>query len=92
MRASRSAGDPAADPREVELLLQLGQRSMLMVPVVHGGVSRGVIEATSREERAWTRTEINRARIIANQFASVIESLDDPGARGPVEPGASAAD
>ena len=85
-------GDPAADPREVELLLQRGQRSMLMVPVVHGGVSRGVIEATSREERAWTRTEINRARIIANQFASVIESLDDAGARGPVEPGASAGD
>jgi diguanylate cyclase (GGDEF)-like protein len=85
-------GDPAADAREVELLLQLGQRSMLMVPVVHGGVSRGVIEATSRQERAWTRTEINRARIIANQFASVIESLDDEATRGPVERGTSAAD
>ena len=29
----------------------------------------------SHEERPWTRTEINRARIIANQLASVIQSL-----------------
>jgi hypothetical protein len=29
----------------------------------------------SEEERAWTRTEINRARIIANQLAPIIQSF-----------------
>jgi hypothetical protein len=28
----------------------------------------------SEEERPWARTEINRARIIANHLASVIQS------------------
>jgi GAF domain-containing protein len=46
-----------------------------MVPVVHCGESLGIVEAMSCEERPWTRTEINRARIIANQLASVIQSL-----------------
>ena len=45
------------------------------MPVVHGGESLGIVEAMSHEERPWTRTEINRARIIANQLASVIESF-----------------
>jgi GAF domain-containing protein len=67
--------DPRADTAEVELLFSLGYRSMLMVPVVHRGESMGVVEAMSREERPWTRTEINRARIIANQLTSVIQSF-----------------
>jgi GAF domain-containing protein len=58
----------------MELLLSMGYRSLIMVPVVHRGESLGIVEAMSEEERPWTRTEINRARIIANQLASVIES------------------
>jgi GAF domain-containing protein len=46
-----------------------------MVPVVLRGECLGIVEAMSHEERPWTRTEINRARIIANQLASVIQSL-----------------
>jgi diguanylate cyclase (GGDEF)-like protein len=68
-------GDPDADPSEADLLLQLGQRSLLMVPVVSGGESVGIIEAYRADERAWSRGEINRARVIANQFASVIPRL-----------------
>jgi GAF domain-containing protein len=45
-----------------------------MVPIVLGGESLGVVEAMSEEERPWTRTEINRARIISHQLASVIQS------------------
>ena len=56
-------GDPDSDPREVELLLELGERSLLMVPVVCRGESLGMIEAYRSEERAWTRAEINRARV-----------------------------
>ncbi len=69
------AGDPRADRAEVKLLLSQGYRSLLMVPVVLRGESLGVVEAMTEEERPWTRTEINRARIIANQLAPVIESF-----------------
>ena len=68
------AGDPEADSSEVELLLSQGYRSLLMVPIVVGGESLGIVEAMSEQERPWTRTEINRARIIANQLASVIQT------------------
>jgi diguanylate cyclase (GGDEF)-like protein len=68
-------GDPRADRAEVELMFSDGYRSMLMVPVVHRGETLGIVEAMSYEERPWTRTEINRARIIANQLASVIQSF-----------------
>jgi diguanylate cyclase (GGDEF)-like protein len=69
------AEDPDADPAEVELLLNLGYRSMLLVPVIHRGASLGILEAQSATDRPWTRTEINRARIIANQLGSVIDSF-----------------
>jgi diguanylate cyclase (GGDEF)-like protein len=68
-------GDPAADPAEVKLLLSHGYRSLLMVPVILRGETRGLVEAMSVEDRPWTRTEMNRARIVANQLASVIEAF-----------------
>jgi diguanylate cyclase (GGDEF)-like protein len=68
-------GDPASDPKEVELLLELGERSLLTVPVISRGASVGIIEAYRTDERAWSRAEINRARVIANQFAVVIPTL-----------------
>ena len=68
-------GDPEADRREVELMLSLGHRSLLIVPVVSRGESLGIVEAYSKFERPWTRTQINHARIISNQFASVILAL-----------------
>jgi diguanylate cyclase (GGDEF)-like protein len=68
-------GDPDADPAEAKLLLAQGYRSLLMVPLVHRGESLGIVEAMSEEDRPWTRTEINRARIIAHQLASVVQSF-----------------
>lgn len=68
-------GDPRADQAEVELLFAHGYRSLLMVPVVQRGETLGIVEAMTEDERPWTRTEINRARIVANQLASVIQSF-----------------
>ena len=67
-------GDPEADSSEVGFLVSHGYGSLLMVPIVLGGESLGILEAMSEEDRPWTRTEINRARIIANQLAAVIET------------------
>lgn len=79
-----TVGDPESDPREVELLLALDQRSLLMVPVVSRGESLGIVEAYRTDERAWTRAEINRARVIASQFASMIPIL--MAERAPLDP------
>jgi GAF domain-containing protein len=68
-------GDPEADPQEVELLLALGMRSLLIVPVVSQGETLGIVEAYSESERPWTRTQINRARIISNQFGSMMQAV-----------------
>ncbi|UJA19759.1 EAL domain-containing protein [Thermoleophilia bacterium SCSIO 60948] len=67
-----TVGDPHSDRREVDLLLALGQSSVLMVPVVARRHSLGMIEVYRHSTEAWTRAEINRARVIASQFASVI--------------------
>jgi len=72
--------DPDSDPSEVKLLLAQGRGSMLITPVVSRGESLGTVEAYSETERPWTRTEINRARIIANQFGSVIQAVFRSGA------------
>jgi diguanylate cyclase (GGDEF)-like protein len=75
--------DPSSDAAEVELLLSEGHRSLLIVPIISRGESLGILEAYSSEERPWTRTEINRARIISSQFASVIHGIAHPAASGP---------
>jgi diguanylate cyclase (GGDEF)-like protein len=67
-------GDPQADRAEVNLLLSQGYRSLLMVPIVLGGDSLGIVEAMSEQDRSWTRAEINRARIISHQLAAVIQT------------------
>ena len=63
--------DTLIDPNLIALMLSLGLRSLLIVPVVSHGETLGIVEAYSQVERPWTRTEINRARIISNQFGSV---------------------
>jgi diguanylate cyclase (GGDEF)-like protein len=68
-------GDPETEPSEVDYLLELGYGTVLILPVVYAGESIGAFEAYCKQERPWSRTEINRARIMANQIASVIQSV-----------------
>jgi diguanylate cyclase (GGDEF)-like protein len=68
-------GDPRADRQEVELMFSFGYRTLLIVPVVNRGETLGIVEALCHEERSWTRTEMNRARIVANQLASVFQTF-----------------
>jgi GAF domain-containing protein len=71
------AGDPEADPAEVELLdAEGGHRALLMVPIVAQGETFGLIEAFSRHERPWSATAINRARIVSAQLGAVLVGLD----------------
>src|SRR5581483_1895171 len=67
------ASDPAADAAEVALLESLGYRSLLMVPLLAGARSIGVLEACAAEERPWSRTQIHSTRILGYQLAHVLE-------------------
>src|SRR6476659_2292165 len=64
------AGDPAGDPAEVALLERLGYRSLLMAPVISRGTTVGLLEAYASEERPWSRTHVNRARIVSYPLGS----------------------
>jgi diguanylate cyclase (GGDEF)-like protein/PAS domain S-box-containing protein len=65
--------DPNADQAEVELLAKMGYRSLLMVPLLAGARSIGVLEACAVEERPWSRTQIHSTRILGYQLAHVLE-------------------
>jgi EAL domain-containing protein (putative c-di-GMP-specific phosphodiesterase class I) len=67
------ASDPTADPAEVRLLNEVGYRSLLMVPLLAGARSIGVLEASAVEERPWSRTAIHSARIMGYQLAHVLD-------------------
>jgi GAF domain-containing protein len=68
--------DPGADLGELSLLGRLGFESLLMVPVVCRDERLGLLEAYGRVERPWTRSEINRARIISYQLGAVLDGLE----------------
>jgi GAF domain-containing protein len=68
-------GDDYADPDEVELLEGLGFASMLLVPIVFRNRSLGIVEAYSRVERPWTRSEIMRARLACSHLGATIYAL-----------------
>jgi GAF domain-containing protein len=67
------ASDPEADAAEVALLLEMDYRSLLMVPLLAGAHSIGVLEACAAAERPWSRTQIHCARIIGYQLAHVLD-------------------
>jgi diguanylate cyclase (GGDEF)-like protein/PAS domain S-box-containing protein len=69
------ARDPDADPAEVELLEVQGIASMLMVPILYGGETVGLLEVYAFDERPWSRGQVYRARIIAYQLGAVLQRV-----------------
>jgi EAL domain-containing protein (putative c-di-GMP-specific phosphodiesterase class I) len=68
------AGDPTGDADELALLERRGHRSLLMVPVISRGVAVGLLEVCACEERPWSRTDVNRARIISYPLGLAMET------------------
>jgi GAF domain-containing protein len=83
------ASDPGADLGEISLIGRLGYGSLLMVPVVCRDERLGLLEAYSKVERPWTRSEINRARIISYQLGAVLDGLGRLSAAQLLEAGAN---
>jgi GAF domain-containing protein len=69
------ASDASMDPSELEAMARFGFHSMLMVPLLAGGQSMGVLELFSIEERPWTRAQIRCARILGYQLALVMQNV-----------------
>ena len=68
-------GDSESDPSEVTELERLGYGAMLMVPVGLGDEELGLLEVYRRQAQAFTSGEIDRARVVALQFAAVLRRL-----------------
>lgn len=64
----------ASDQDEVEthFLGQTGHASLVMVPVAFAGETIGLLEVMCRRERAFTRSQTNRARIIAHLLGGTL--------------------
>ena len=50
--------DPAADPQEVELLREVGYRSLVIIPVAAPSGESALIEVYSQVARTWSTEEI----------------------------------
>jgi diguanylate cyclase (GGDEF)-like protein len=68
-------GDPESDPAEVAELVRIGHSALLMVPVPLSEGRQALMEVYRRHPQAFTSAEIDRARVVALQFATVVDRL-----------------
>jgi diguanylate cyclase (GGDEF)-like protein len=68
-------GDAAGDPAELAALNEAGFEAMLMLPVICGGRALAVIEVYRALPQAFTGAEIDRARVVAQQFGAALDRL-----------------
>jgi excisionase family DNA binding protein len=67
--------DPEADPAEVADLRREGDRSLLIIPLVHRGQSVGVVEVVDQKRsREYSRQQLRLASAIAGQAAVAIHN------------------
>ena len=68
-------GDRESDQTEIAELLRLGYGAVLMVPVRVGSGQRALVEVYREHPQAFTSAEIDRARVVAQQFGPVLARL-----------------
>ena len=69
------AGDVAGDPAEIEALNDAGFQTMLMLPVICSGRELAVLEVYRALPQAFTGAEVDRARVVAQQFGAALDRL-----------------
>ena len=69
------AGDPLGDPSELAELERLRIGAMLMVPLELGRGRRALMEVYRVRPQAFSRAQIERARVVALQLGAVISRL-----------------
>ena len=68
-------GDRESDPVEIAELERLGYGAVLMVPVRVGSGQRALVEVYREHPQAFTSAEVDRARVVAQQFGPVLARL-----------------
>ncbi|WP_028059176.1 sensor domain-containing protein [Candidatus Solirubrobacter pratensis] len=69
------AGDSASDRAELRALEEAGFQAMLMLPVICGGRELAVLEVYRALPQAFTGAEVDRARVVAQQFGAALDRL-----------------
>ena len=69
------AGDSAVDPAELQALKEAGYETMLMLPVICSGRELAVLEVYRSLPQAFTGAEVDRARVVAQQFGAALDRL-----------------
>jgi hypothetical protein len=71
-------GDTHSDPAEVDELVRLGYGAVLMVPIRVVGGRQALAEVYRVHPQAFTNAEVDRARVVVQQFAPVLARLAAP--------------
>jgi diguanylate cyclase (GGDEF)-like protein len=66
--------DPAADPAEIALMREEGQRTLAMLPLVAKGQAIGLVELFSKSAVTWSAELLELARTMANEAAMALEN------------------
>ena len=66
--------DDGADPAERALMEELGRRSLLMLPLVSGGETVGLMEVGDAQLRDWPDDEVALIRAIAGILAGAVRN------------------
>ena len=65
---------PSSDPSEVEYLRSVGQKSMVILPLVVRGESIGILELTSNESDVFSERSVQLAQLLAREAAVSLEN------------------
>ncbi|HZM73265.1 MAG TPA: EAL domain-containing protein [Candidatus Polarisedimenticolia bacterium] len=66
--------NPQSDPREVAYLAGIGQRSMVILPLVVHGESVGTVELTSDRSGVFTTRRVELAAMLSREAATALEN------------------
>ena len=66
--------DPEADPAEVDYLRSIGQRSLVMLPLVVRGDSIGIVELSSARSRAFSERDVQLAKMLVQEAATTFDN------------------
>jgi diguanylate cyclase (GGDEF)-like protein len=69
------AGDAAGAREEIDELARMGFATALLVPVSWGGAPLALIEVYRVRAQAFTSREVDRARVLAQQFGAALDRL-----------------